>query len=72
MDEKSLEMAEAIERGEREAGMARVAKLNAPQSHPDFNGIDCVECDEPIHMLRLAMGKVRCTHCQQRTEKVYG
>lgn len=41
---------------------------NAPETHPDFDGVHCVECDTPIPEKRLAMQKVRCAFCQQLLE----
>lgn len=41
----------------------------APESHPDFDGEHCVDCDDKIHEVRLTMGKVRCVHCQEFLEK---
>lgn len=39
-----------------------------PETHPDFDGKHCVECDEKIPALRLQMGKVRCVDCQAKLE----
>lgn len=44
------------------------AKAQA-ETHPDFDGIHCVDCDEPIPEARLKMGKVRCVYCQQKKER---
>ena len=47
----------------------------APQTHPDFDGEHCVDCDVEIPKLRLDMGKVRCVDCQselERINKIYG
>ena len=40
-----------------------------PESHPSFNGIDCVDCDEPMLPERLRMRRVRCTPCQDILEQ---
>lgn len=29
---------------------------------------ECVACDDPIPLLRLKMGRIRCTGCQERKE----
>lgn len=42
---------------------------SAPETHPDFNGSDCVACDEPIPPARILLGKVRCVECQSRLER---
>lgn len=52
--------AEALEKARKRAG---------PESHPDFDGKHCVECDEVIHKERIKLGKVRCVHCQSILEK---
>jgi len=69
MDEKLFEMAEALERAQRDSAMAEVAKANAPQSHPDFDGKHCIDCEMKIPQQRLAMGKIRCVECQGRKER---
>ena len=40
----------------------------APESHPDFDGVSCVECGDTIPDGRLALGKVRCIACQTTLE----
>lgn len=47
---------------------AQRALANRPESHPDFDDINCVECGEEIPAKRLAMKKVRCTICQSALE----
>jgi DNA-directed RNA polymerase subunit RPC12/RpoP len=39
-----------------------------PQTHPDFDGVHCVDCDVEIPAKRLAWGRVRCTECESRLE----
>ncbi len=46
---------------------AQVGK-SAPETHPEFNGTDCVDCAEPIAKPRLALFKVRCVLCQSALE----
>lgn len=36
----------------------------APQTHPDFDGAHCVDCETEIPAKRLAWGRVRCTDCE--------
>jgi len=65
-----------------EADLAQLIQLNemahlqdlakqavAPQSHPDFDGIHCVDCDEALPKERLNFGRIRCTTCQSDIEK---
>lgn len=42
---------------------------SAPEFHPDFDGKNCVDCDDAIHPARLKLGRVRCVECQQLLEK---
>lgn len=69
MDEQFLEHAEERERQVRDDAIARSTRTLAPQSHPDFNGVDCAVCDDPLPPLRLTMGKVRCVACQTLLER---
>lgn len=48
---------------------ARARGKSAPETHPDFNGLNCVDCGEVIHPVRLAAGRVRCTECQDFLER---
>lgn len=47
----------------------RARGKSAPETHPDFDGLHCVECWEEVHRVRLAMGKVRCLGCQDLLER---
>ena len=47
----------------------RAINLNRPESHPDFDGKHCIECDTEIPKARLALHKVRCVDCQSEVEK---
>lgn len=49
-------------------GLSLNAKLLRPETHPDFNGKDCVECGDGLPKARLDMGRVRCTACQSAIE----
>lgn len=69
MDEIFMEHAEERERQAREDAIQASARAMAPQYHPDFDGANCVLCDDPLPALRLAMHKVRCVMCQTRLEK---
>lgn len=69
MDEKFLELAAEYELAQRDEARRRVAKLSAPEHHPDFDGLHCIECDDDIPDGRLALGKIRCVYCQQLKEK---
>jgi RNA polymerase-binding transcription factor DksA len=49
-------------------GLAANAQRLRPENHPDFDGSHCVECGDDLPAQRLAMGRVRCTHCQSMLE----
>jgi len=46
----------------------RAEQMNAPERHPDFDGIHCLDCDEPLVKGRLSLGKIRCVECQRILE----
>ena len=48
---------------------SRAMQLNKPERHPDFNGLECVECGIEIPLVRLKMHKVRCVDCQNELEQ---
>lgn len=48
-----------------EAHKAKVAK----ETHPDFDGENCLDCGEEIPELRLSMGRIRCVYCQEALER---
>lgn len=62
------DLAEVNVQSRMEEYLAANAKALRPETHPDFDGKHCVECDVGIPPERLAMGKVRCTHCQSTLE----
>lgn len=63
------EIASALEIGFIAHALEMHKSKVAPESHPDFDGEHCVDCDEKIHEVRLTMGRVRCVHCQEFLEK---
>lgn len=45
-------------------------KINAKKvHHPDFDGVHCCDCGDPMHPVRLAMDCDRCTECQEIEDK---
>lgn len=69
MDENHFEMAERLEQAQRDSAIKLASKSAAPETHPDFDGIHCVDCDTDIPEGRLKLGKVRCVDCQSHLEK---
>ena len=41
---------------------------SGPESHPDFDGAHCVDCEDTIPEARLLLGKIRCVSCQEVLE----
>jgi RNA polymerase-binding transcription factor DksA len=46
-----------------------VQKLLQPQLHPDFNGLNCLDCNDEIPPKRLEFGRIRCTSCEELLEE---
>lgn len=42
--------------------------LNAPETHPDFDGETCLDCGNDIPKARLELHKIRCIECQRFLE----
>ena len=40
-----------------------------PETDPNFDGENCLDCGSEIPEQRLAMGKIRCVICQDKIEK---
>jgi RNA polymerase-binding transcription factor DksA len=49
-------------------GLTQNAQKLKPERHPDFDGSNCVNCGAPLPILRLEMGRIRCTACQSELE----
>ena len=71
MNESSdnLDIAAELQQLLNDAGLEKIRRLAAPETHPDFDGKHCLECDEPIPAARLKLFKVRCILCQTLKEK---
>lgn len=54
-----------------ETNLQNARALAAPESHPDFDGVHCVEptCNVRIATARLKLGRIRCITCQEILEK---
>lgn len=53
---------------EQAAIQERARQMARPETHPDFDGLHCVDCDDEIPEFRLKIGRVRCVDCQQAIE----
>lgn len=67
MDEKTLEMAEALSLALVDNGIERI-RAQVKARDPNFDGY-CEECAEPIPELRLATGATTCIECKTIEEK---
>lgn len=62
------DIASALEMGFIAKALAEHKNKVAPESHPDFDGEHCLDCDADIPVIRLNMGKIRCVDCQTELE----
>lgn len=68
MSERYTELIDAAQQQQQENEARALANVRAklePQSHPDFDGLHCVDGGEVIPLARLQMGRVRCVTCQE-------
>lgn len=63
--DKAQEQDEAF----RTLALAQQAGKAGKESHPDFDGQNCLDCTGEIPDDRLALGKIRCIGCQEELEK---
>lgn len=63
------DQAQHLQLQEQAAINMKARELNKPESHPDFDGKHCVDCDDEIPAARLSLRRVRCVHCQQFLEE---
>lgn len=63
-----LDEATALATSLTEGAIAAARMASAPETHPDFDGEHCVECGAEMPAARLAMGRIRCIHCQTELE----
>ncbi len=68
MDERVLEIAEAVAEATVQNGVAKIqAKVKARD--PEFSG-ECDECYDPIPEPRLDTGATTCLECQEILERL--
>lgn len=63
------EIASAYEMEFIQRAIERQQEQMKPETHPDFDGIHCIECDVEIPEGRLKMKKIRCVECQTLLEE---
>ena len=64
------DIASAIEMDFIAKALENHKKNNLPETHPDFDGEHCIDCDVKIIKERLKLGKIRCVDCQEYLEKM--
>lgn len=69
MEENQLELADEIAEKQRSTGIDMIRQRLAEQTHPDFDGENCVECGDTMPALRLQLKRIRCTGCETALEK---
>lgn len=62
------EIAQLKQQLEMEALLQQHKLKMQPETHPDFDGVCCIDCGEEIPEERLNMKRIRCTHCQTLIE----
>lgn len=63
-----LDQASAQEEAFRDAALRAASQSVRRETHPDFDGESCMDCGGTIPEARLALGKIRCVHCQHAIE----
>jgi RNA polymerase-binding transcription factor DksA len=61
--------ASEIEMAERHQAIHSASLKAAPETHPDFDGVHCLDCEDEIPAGRLALKKIRCVYCQEALER---
>lgn len=63
------EIASAYEMEFIQRALEKQQEKMKPETHPDFDGVHCIECDTEIPEKRLEMKKIRCVDCQSMLEE---
>ena len=65
----NLDKAAELQQRLNDAGIEQIRRKALPETHPDFDGVNCVDCGNEIALGRLALLKVRCIQCQTLLER---
>ncbi len=60
-----IDDAQAVNELHQEVSLHNQRLKVAPEQHPDFDGVHCVDCEIELHVVRIQMGRVRCVDCQE-------
>lgn len=64
-----LDLASEQEEFFRAEALRLQALNNVDETHPDFDGRRCIDCDDDIPDGRLRLNKIRCIICQEIKER---
>jgi RNA polymerase-binding transcription factor DksA len=65
----NLDQAAELQDEFNKKGLAEVRKALVPETHPDFDGRHCIECDSVMPQQRIDAGRIHCTPCQSVKEQ---
>ena len=65
-----IDEAQAVNELHQEVSLRNQLAKMQPESHPEFDGWHCIDCEEEIPAKRLGWGRIRCVECQERKEYV--
>jgi RNA polymerase-binding transcription factor DksA len=70
LNDKTLEMAERLVAAQVDVQVARArTKQSDLAQFAGWDGETCFDCGDAYPAERIAMGRVRCVHCQEVAEK---
>ena len=64
-----IDMSSEMEMAFTEKAIQAAVSGLRPEHHADFNGTDCVECEDPLPELRITNRRIRCVACQTAIER---
>lgn len=65
-----IDEAQAVNELHQEVSLRNQLAKVQPESHPDFDGLHCIDCEDLIPAPRLLWGRIRCVGCQEHKERV--
>lgn len=64
-----VDIAQALQDDLNNRALTEARRKSAPENPEGFDGVNCFECEEPIHPARLALGRCLCVDCQTVKEQ---
>lgn len=65
----NLDIASELQDKFNQRGILESQAAMAQQTDPDFDGVNCLDCDADIPATRIALGRMRCVDCQDVLER---